>query len=387
MLDQARRLQEQLTGWRREFHQNPELGFQEVRTAARVAEELQVLGYRTISGVGRTGVVGERGQGQPIIAIRADMDALPIQEANPVPYASKMPGVMHACGHDAHIAIALGTASLLAHKDFPGTVRFLFQPAEEIGDEEGVSGAVRMIEDGAMEGVEAVIALHVDATTPAGDISIEEGGASAGVDTFYATIIGRGGHGAMPHFVVDPVYLCSHVLLALHGIVSRRIDPYDPAVVSIGSIHGGEVSNVIPDRVEITGTIRFLSDEVQRKIQAEVERALSVARTLGGDYQLRWEIGYPPCENHPEISDLIRRVGQDLLGPEHLAPRRRTMGAEDFGFISRRARGAMFWLGCAGEGEERRHHSPNFDIDESCLPIGVAILGETALRLLRRPPD
>lgn len=196
------------------------------------------LGYRVRTGVGRTGVVAERGQGHPVVAIRADMDALPIQEANNVPYASQVPGVMHACGHDAHTAIALGVATLLAQEALLGTVRFLFQPAEEVGDVEGISGAPRMVEDGAMEGVETVLALHVDSSVPAGDIALEAGAPSAGVDTFYATVIGQGGHGAMPHKVVDPIYIAGHVILALHRIVSRRLDPLDPAVVSIGTVEG-----------------------------------------------------------------------------------------------------------------------------------------------------
>lgn len=383
MLSRAQTLYDQLVAWRRDFHMHPELGFRETRTAAKAAEVLTSLGYRVRTGVGRTGVVADRGEGHPVVAIRADMDALPIQEANDVPYASRVPGVMHACGHDAHTAIALGVATLLAGESFPGTVRFLFQPAEEIQDEEGYSGAQRMIQDGAMEGVDFVLALHVDPSIPAGDVRLEVGPASAGVDTFYVTLIGKGGHGASPHKTVDPIYIAGHVILALHGIVSRRIQPTAPAVVSIGAVHGGDADNVIPETVELRGTIRYKDPAVQEQIHAEIERALGVARALGGDYQLRIEKGYPPMVNDAGVVDLLRAVVTDLLGAEHIRPPEAGMGAEDFGYFSALAPGAMFDLGCRPGKEERPAHSPRFDIDERCLPVGAAILAEAALRLLR----
>jgi amidohydrolase len=384
VLKRAHEIEEQLVAWRREFHMHPELGFQETRTAARVAQEMESLGYRVRTGVGRTGVVAELGQGHPIIAIRADMDALPIQEANDVPYASRVPGVMHACGHDAHTAIGLGVATLLTQETFPGTVRFLFQPAEEVGDEEGISGAPRMVEDGAMEGVDAVLAVHVNVAVPVGDITIEAGPASAGVDTFYATIIGRGGHGAMPHIVVDPIYIAAQIILALHGIVSRRLHPTAPAVISIGSIHGGQAENVIPGRVEMSGTIRFMEVEVQKQIHAEIERALGIAQALGGDYALEFELGGLPMINDAGVVQLLREVGTALLGAGHLQAPKVEMGAEDFGVFSDLAPGAMFMLGCRIEGDERKAHSARFDIDERCLPVGAAILAEATLRLLHK---
>lgn len=383
MLEQARAIQAQLIDWRRRIHQHPELGFQEFQTAALVAHVLESLGFRVRTGVGRTGVIGELGQGPPIIAIRADMDALPIQEANEVPYTSQVPGVMHACGHDAHTAMALGVATLLARQTFPGTLRLLFQPAEEVSDDEGLSGAPRMVEDGAMEGVEAILALHVNAQQPTGDILVEAGPASAGVDSFYATIIGQGMHGAYPHYGTDPLYLAAHVVLALHGIVSRRLDPLEPAVVSIGTIHGGQVTNVIPEQVELSGTIRYKKPEVQQLLHTEIERALEVARALGGDYQLKIEIGSPPMINDEKMVHLVRQVVTDLLGAGHLKPSPKGMGAEDFGSFSSLAPGVMFGLGCRIEGDERLGHNPRFDIDEACLPIGTAILAEAALRLLR----
>lgn len=382
MLERAREIAPQLGAWRRDFHANPELGFQETRTAARVAEGMEALGYRVHRYVGRTGVVAERGEGNLVVAIRADMDALPIQEENEVPYVSQVPRVMHACGHDAHMAMAMGAAALLSQENFPGAVRFLFQPSEEDADADGVSGAPRMIEDGAMENVRAVLALHVDASLPVGDITIDAGPSSAGVDSLYVTILGQGGHGATPNKVIDPIYLAAHVILALHGIVSRRLHPFEPAVISLGSIQGGEANNVIPEQVELSGTIRYMAPEVQKQIHAEIERALQVARALGGDYLSKIEIGYPPMFNNPWMVNLIREVITDLLGGDHVQQPIPHMGAEDFGFFSNLAPGAMFSLGCRIEGDERKLHHPRFDLDECCLPIGTAILAESAMRLL-----
>jgi amidohydrolase len=384
MLQQAQTFEEQLVQWRRDFHMHPELGFQETRTAARIAEEMAALGYRIQSGVGRTGVLAELGRGQPVVAIRADMDALPIQEQNQVPYVSKVQGVMHACGHDAHIACALGAAKLLGDQDFPGTIRFLFQPSEEIEDDEGISGAPRMIEDGAMDGVAAIIALHVDASIPVGEIGLTSGPAAAGVDTLYATIRGRGGHGSRPETTVDPIYLASHTVLALYGIVARRVPAKEPAVISLGSIHGGQTSNVIPEEVEISATIRYTKPEIQQLLHREIAQALGVAQALGGDCDYRIVIGYPPMSNDPDVTQLLERVTTELLGPGQIQQLELEMGSEDFGFFSDLVPGAMFMLGCKLEDDERQHHNPRFDIDERCLPIGAAILAEGALQLLYR---
>jgi amidohydrolase len=382
ILDQSQAIETQLVGWRREFHSHPETGFRETWTASRIAAILEELGCRVRTGVGKTGVVGELGQGQPLVGIRADMDALPIMEANQVPYASGYPGFMHACGHDSHIAMALGAAAVLAKERFPGTVRFIYQPAEEVADEEGVSGAPRMIADGVLDGMDLILALHVDPATPVGDIRVSAGSFSGGVDSFFATIIGRGGHGARPQEVVDPIHIAGHVLLALHGIVSRRLNPMTPAVVSVGRIHGGQAENVIPDQVELSGTIRFLEASVQQRIHTEVKNAFEIARALGGDYQLKIEIGVPSMINDAGVVDLISRAARDLLGIEHVLEPVLELGAEDFGCFTERVPGAMFVLGCQIGSETRFLHNPFFDIDEGCLKIGTAIFVESALRAL-----
>jgi amidohydrolase len=381
MLTKAKTLQTQMSAWRRDLHSHPELSFAEFRTAERIASIMKEMGYHVQTGVGKTGVVAELGEGHPVVAIRADMDALPIKEANKVPYRSKNKGVMHACGHDVHVAIALGTAKMLAEEKFSGTIRFLFQPAEEAEDEEGFSGAQRMIQDGAIQDVDYVLALHTNASLPTGEIEIATEFASAGADTFYAKIIGKGGHGSTPHKVVDPIFISGHIILALHGIVSRRLRPFDSAVISIGSIHGGQIDNVIPEAVNLSGTIRFLNPDVQEHIHTEIRNIMEITKAMGGDYELILQKGYPPMHNHKEIVTLLMSVAGEFVGREHVRVPDVEMGAEDFGYFLQNAKGAMFMLGCEIEGDTRRHHDPKFDVDENCMPIGAAIFAQAALRL------
>jgi len=256
MLKQSHGISEELIEWRRDFHMHPETGFDLHRTSKIVADELEKMGYRVRRGVGKTGIVAQIGEGGKMVAIRADMDALPIFELNDVEYKSQNAGAMHACGHDSHTAMALGAALLLSKEKLPGRVCFLFQPCEETVDEEGLSGAQRMCAEGAMEGVDFVIAQHVDPARPVGTIDINPGPASGGVDSWRLVIRGKGGHGAHPDKAVDPFYLTSHFIIAVNAIVSRRLDPFEPAVVSIGAINGGHTENVIPEEVTIKGTIR-----------------------------------------------------------------------------------------------------------------------------------
>ena len=384
MLQQAKALQERLTTIRRQIHQHPELGFQEVRTARLIAETLTELGIPAQTGVGKTGVIGYLGQGPPTVALRADMDALPIQEENEVPYRSQVPGVMHACGHDAHVACLLGAAMLLAQRPPPGQVRFLFQPSEEGQDEEGKSGAMRLVEAGAMEGVDGVFALHCFSDLEVGRIGLRAGPVCAAVDTAHITIYGRGAHGAYPHRGLDPILLASQVIQALHTIVSRRVRPIDPAVITVGTIHGGTAANIIPEEVTFSATIRSFDPGVRQTLHAEIERACGIARALGGDYRLRIVEGYPPTVNDEGMTELVRQVAEELLGADRVLTVEPTMGAEDFSCYLTKAPGCFFRLGSGFPGEEPRvAHSPRFDIDERALPIGAAMLAGVAERYLR----
>lgn len=384
MLKQAHAISEELIEWRRDFHMHPEIGFDVYRTAGIVADELEKMGYRVRRGVGKSGVVADIGEGGKMIAIRADMDALPLQEMNDHDYKSTVENAMHACGHDSHTAMALGAAHLLSKEKLNGRIRFLFQPSEETADDEGLSGAQRMEREGAVEGVDYVIAQHVDPTRPVGTIAINEGPSGGGVDTFSAVIIGKGGHGAYPHTTVDPFSILAHVIMALNAIVSRRIDPYEPAAVSIGVIQGGFAENVIPERVTMRGTLRFTSMDVQKQIRAEVTRAFEVARSLGGDYELNFIYGGPPLVNDKLVAKVIREVGQDLLGSDGVQDMHKSLGAEDFPEFLKNAPGAMYTLGTMIPGREVYElHHPKFDLDERALPIGTAVLVETALRFLK----
>ena len=385
MLKQAHAISEELIEWRRDFHMHPETGFDVHRTAGIVADELEKMGYRVQRGVGKTGVVADIGEGGKLVAIRADMDALPILEQNETEYVSQNSGKMHACGHDSHTAMALGAARILAEQKLNGRVRFLFQPSEETADEEGKSGAQRMYAEGAVEGVDYVIAQHVDPTSPVGTISISEGPSGGGVDSWFATIKGVGGHGAYPHATIDPFVLLAHVITGLNTITSRRLDPFEPAVVSIGSINGGFAENVIPDKVELTGTIRFTSLETQKQIRKEVTKIFDMVKALGGDYELNFLFGGLPLVNDKQVANMIAEVGTDLLGKENVHEMQKSLGAEDFPEFLRDAPGAMYMLGTKIEGRPVYElHHPKFDLDERALPVGAAVLAETAKRFLAK---
>ena len=385
LLEEARALEDTLVALRRRIHQHPELGFREVETSRLVAETLAAVGLEVETAVAKTGVVGHLGEAGPIVALRADMDALPISEANDLPYASRVPGIMHACGHDSHTAMVLGAAMLLARMQLPGRVRLLFQPCEEGTDAEGKSGAMRMVDDGAMEGVDAVIALHVDPRMETGQVKVGQGPICAAADAFRATIAGSGCHGAFPHLGVDPIYISAQVITAIQSIVSRRVDPTSPAVVTVGCIRGGTAANVIPSEVELRGTIRSLDQGVRQQLWRDLEGIMELSRTLGGDFRLEIEEGFPVLANDSRVAGLIRDVCIELLGPESVHDELPEMGAEDFSILASRVPGAMFSLGVKPPGRESPLplHSPHFDLDEEAMPIGAAILAGTALRLRR----
>lgn len=381
-IQEAKNLQEEIVALRRRIHENPELSFKEFETAELAAEKLAELGYKVKKKVGKTGVTGELGEGMAI-GIRADMDALPIKESNPVSYKSKNEGVMHACGHDAHVSIALHAAKLLKEKPPKGKIRMLMQPAEEYGDEEGVSGAVRMIEDGALDNLSAVIGLHMDASLPTGKVGILDGPVMAAVDEFSLKIKGKGGHGAYPETTIDAIVIGAQVVSAIQQIVSRRISALEPAVVTVGSFQSSSTrANVIAEEVQIQGTFRTFNPETRAFIKEELERICGITRALGGDYELKYELDYPPTVNNPEIAEVMRQVARDLIGPENVIEVKPKTWSEDFAYLAQKVPGAFMFLGAEIEGDTRCHHSHNFDLDEAGFYIGTAILAETARRLI-----
>ena len=389
MLTRAEAMSAELSRLRREIHMHPELGFQEVRTAALVADTLKEIGGIGIrTQVGVTGVVGDLGSGDgPTIAIRADMDALPVLENTGLGHTSVDAGKMHACGHDAHTAILLGVAHLLKEEfatgKLKGNVRFLFQPAEEVGGD-GVSGAPKMIADGALDGVDHVIALHVASEIPLGQVSLTRGPVTAAADGFKGWIRATGGHGAYPHSGTDPVMMMASVIQAINSIVSRRIDPMKSAVISVGIVQTGTAFNIIPNEVYIGGTIRSFDPEVREQLYVELDRAFSIAKALGGDYELEIIRGYPAGINDATVSQWMDDVATEFLGTDNVDRVTAGMGGEDFAYMQQKAPGTMMMLGAALGDMNRPHHTPVFDIDERSFPIGAAILAETVRRYLTR---
>ena len=390
IVEQANSIADKLIEWRRTFHQYPELSFQEFGTSHYIAEALQKIdGIKVETGIGvATSVIGTLTSGEgPTIAIRADIDALPIEEENEIDYRSQNPGIMHACGHDAHSAILLGAAAILAEQfkkmDIKGTVKFIFQPAEECIDEEGMSGSPYLVEAGAYDGVDAAIALHMCPWLPVGEAQINDGCSMASVDVFQAKIMGTGGHGAYPELGTDPTWMLGPVLQALHGIVSRKVPALEAAVVSIGQIHAGTASNIIPTEVEITGTIRSYSSEIRDLLSIEIKKAFSIVESLGGEYSLEIQRGEPALVNSSEVNKKLLKAMHEIYPDLRITKKPFGMGGEDFGYVTQKLPGSMFFLGSGlPDGIQRDLHTPIFDIDENCLPIGVAILAQTAVNFL-----
>jgi amidohydrolase len=387
LLEQARAFEHDLIALRRDLHRYPELGFAEHRTAAIAADRVEALGFRVRRGVGRTGVVGEVGSGSPVIALRADMDALPISEANDADYRSTVDGVMHACGHDAHVSMLIGAARLLADAEregaLKGTVRLLFQPSEEASDTEGQSGASRMVEDGAMAGVRAVFGLHIGAHLPAGRAHISAGPIMAGSDLFTAVVHGRSAHAGRPHEGIDAVVLAAHAILACQVGAARRLSPQQEGTLSIGTISGGFAENVLAESVSVRGTIRYFEPAVRYVLNDALHRGFNVAETLGGRVEIRTEQGYPPVVNDSEVTAVAEAAARAVLGASGVVPFERWMGAEDFAILAAQAPGCFIWLGAALE-PPREHHHPAFDIDERVLAQGAATLAACALHALDR---
>jgi amidohydrolase len=383
-IDQAKQLQKEIVELRRHLHEQPELSFHEQKTADLAADKLSGLGFKVTRKIGKTGLIGDLGSGTRV-GIRADMDALPIEETNETAYRSKNAGVMHACGHDAHVSCALAAAKLLSaqSKDLKGGIRMLMQPAEEFGDDEGKSGAFRMIQDGALEGLSAVIGLHMDANIPAGQVGLMPGPVMAAADGFTIKITGKGGHGAYPETTIDAVVLGAQVVQAIQQIVSRRVSALEPAIVTIGSFHSSSSrGNIISEAVTLEGTFRSFSNEVRQKIMEELEKACSIAKILGGDYELKYELGYPTTVNDPEITRVMHEVACELIGEKNVLVVPKKTWSEDFSMFAEIVPGAFMFLGGEIAGDRRSHHSATFDLDESGLYIGTAILSETARRLI-----
>jgi amidohydrolase len=365
-----------LIALRREIHQEPELGFQERRTAARIQA---FLGGVSVRGeVGRTGVLAtlpSEARG-PSLLLRVDMDGLPIQETTGAPYASRVPGVMHACGHDGHVAMGAVATRVLADRPLPGRVQVLFQPAEE-----GEGGAEAVVADGIMDGVDRVVGIHLWNELPVGTIGIKPGPLMASVDRLDIAIVGRGGHGAVPHRSADPVVAASHVVVALQTIVAREVSPLGSAVVTVAAIHGGASFNVIPDQVVLTGTLRTFDPELRRTMPDRIRRiAAGVAGGLGCRAEVTVTTGSAPVINDPAIAELAHRAAADVVGARKVVVPEATMGGEDVSAYFERAPGCFVFIGSANpdRGFAEPHHSPRFDFDEDALAVGAAFLVQVA---------
>ncbi|MBE9182727.1 amidohydrolase [Oculatella sp. LEGE 06141] len=369
-------LQAPLVEWRRHLHQRPELGFREEITAAFVSQKLTEWGINHQTGIAKTGIVAliPGSQPGPVLGIRADMDALPIQEQNEVPYRSQHEGVMHACGHDGHTAIALGVAYYLSRhpESFTGTVKLIFQPAEE-----GPGGAKPMIEAGVLKhpDVDAIIGLHLWNNLPLGTAGVRDGALMAAVELFDCTISGKGGHGAMPHQTIDSIVVGSQVINALQTIVARNVDPLKSGVVTVGKFHAGHALNVIADSAQLSGTVRYFDPAYDTFFAQRVEQIIAgVCQSHGASYTLNYRKLYPPVINDGAIANLIRSVAETVIEtPAGVVPNCQTMGGEDMSFFLQEVPGCYFFLGSANpeRGLAYPHHHPRFDFDETALGMGV----------------
>jgi amidohydrolase len=381
----ARALGEETVALRRDLHAHPEIAFLEVRTAGIVAERLRALGLRPRSGLGRTGVVavleGDR-PGRTVLA-RADIDALPLADAKEVPYRSTVADAAHACGHDGHTAVLLSVARILSERrrDLRGRVVFVFQPAEEI-----VKGAAAMLADGALDGLEpdTALGLHLSSMHPTGTVALRPGPAMAATDAIRLVVHGYGGHAAKPNETVDPVVMAAHLITALQLLISRETDPVDQAVLSITSVHGGTAFNIIPESVELRGTLRTFAPETRERLRA---RVLAVSEAIvasqRGRLDVDWREGSPPVVNDETATERVRLVAEGVVGPERVVRGERIMGGEDMALWLERAPGCYWFVGASGsEASAYPHHHPRFDIDEAALPLAVELFTKAILDAL-----
>src|SRR5216684_1961065 len=403
--DASKKVESSVIACRRDIHQHPELGNRETRTSKLVADRLRALGIEVKTPVAHTGVIGILRGGRPgrVVALRADMDALPVTEQVDVPFKSTVRttfnghevGVMHACGHDAHVAILLGVAEVLAgiREEIPGTVKFLFQPAEEGAPEGEEGGAKLMVKEGALDNpkVDAVFGLHVTSRYPVGEIAYRPGSMMAAVDSFKITVHGKQTHGAYPWLGVDPIVIASQIVLGLQTIPSRQVDSsLAPSIVTVGAIHGGVRNNIIPDEVEMIGTIRSLDAKMRDEIHARIKRtAEDIAKSGGGTATVSIEEGYPITYNDPAITEQMAPTLRRVARPSNVEVVNATLGAEDFSFFQQKVPGLFFWLGTRPKNQTAEqaasNHSPLFYVDESGLELGVRAMAHVAVDYLKTP--
>ncbi|WP_409252920.1 M20 family metallopeptidase [Bacillus sp. SCS-153A] len=382
---EAEQMKEDLVLWRRKLHENPELGFEEVQTSLFVQEKLTEMGinFKVLAGTGVAALIEGESHG-PTIALRADMDALPIQDEKNVPYSSKAEGKAHLCGHDAHTTMLLGAAKLLNdNKPAKGNIKLIFQPAEE-----GLFGAKTLIEHGVLENpkVDAIAGLHVNPMVPAGFVTCSQKEVCAAADFFDIEIFGVGGHAAHPHHSVDSIVIASQVVSALQQIVSRQVDPLSPTVLTIGQIHGGSANNAIAPSVKIGGTVRTLDPEVRQSIEGRMESVIKgVTEGLGGTYKFDYKYMYPVLLNDESLIPSLKGTVQSVLGEDSFSIAKASMGGEDFSFYAQQVPGIFFRLGVRNEEKNAIFplHHPMFDLDEEALPYGSAILAQYALDFLK----
>jgi len=383
---EADALREQLVAWRRDFHRHPELALQEHRSAGIIAETLQDLGYEVETGIAETGVVGllEGGSDGPVVMARFDMDALPIHEANETDYVSENPGIMHACGHDGHMAIGLGVATLLAKHQaaLNGTIKLVFQPGEEGGD-----GAKIMVRQGVLDDPRPDVALiaHLWNEMLVGTLDVSPGPVMAAAEKWVCAVHGKGGHGAVPHLAVDPIVAASQIVTALQTVVSRNVSPLETAVVTVGSFQSGDAFNVIPDRADLRGTIRTYDSQVREKVLRRVREIVeNVTVGCGGSAELEITHITPAVVNDSDVTAVVREAAQTVVETANVTSGQRTMGSEDAAYFTKEVPGCYFFIGSSNpeKGLDAPHHNPAFDFDEDALPIGVAVMTEAVMRYL-----
>ena len=373
---------------RRDLHEHPELAFEEVRTSNIVAQRLRSLGLEVQTGIAKTGVVGllHGGASRPeskTIAIRADMDALPIHELNEIEYCSTIDGKMHACGHDGHTSILLAVADILSKRrsELAGNVKFVFQPAEEV-----IGGAAPMIKEGAMQDVDGVIGLHIMSNYPLGRVSVRPGPIFASADRFILRVKGKGGHAAMPDEAVDPIVIAAYITTALQTLISRETSPFSPAVITIGQISAGTASNIIPESAEMLGTMRAYSKEHREKLVRRIgEIANGIANAMGATCHVEVFDGCPPCVNNPAMAELVHKAAISSVGEKNVGEDYITTGSDDMAYFLEAVPGCYFFVGVRNEekGAKYPHHHPRFNIDEDALPIGVEVMTRAAIEFLK----